>query len=164
MTVRTAPTTAVADGVAGGVAHDAAPAVGLDRYLIELTKVVFQSGMGRAVVEAKWDGLMEAFEGFDPSHVAELSPADVDALVGDARVIRNRRKIEATVANAGRLLDLDGGAGDGSGVRAWLRSFESEAARDRAVVDAFTFLGPGGVHQFLYGVAESVSMDCEVTT
>ena len=147
-----------------GVADDAAPTGGLDRYLVELTKVVFQSGMGRAVVDAKWDGFMEAFDGFDPAHVAGLSPSDVDALVGDTRVIRNRRKIEATIANAGRLLDLDGGAGDGSGVRSWLRSFESEAARDRAVVDAFTFLGPGGVHQFLYGVGESVSIDCEVTT
>lgn len=140
-----------------------APAPGLDHYLIELTKVVFQSGMGRAVVEAKWDGFMEAFDGFDPSHVAELTPSDVDALVVDARIIRNRRKIEATVTNAGRLIDLDG-AGDGTGVRDWLRSFDSEAERDRAVVDAFAFLGASGVHQFLYGVGEDVSSHCEVAT
>ena len=124
---------------------------GLDDYLAELTKVVFQSGMGRQVVEAKWDGFLDAFEQFDCAKVAALSPEDIDRLVADTRVIRNRRKIEATVHNAETLLELE----ESGGFTSWLRSHETEAERDKALRREFKFLGPSGIHQFLWAVGES---------
>lgn len=80
---------------------------GLADYLDVLTKAVFQSGISWEVVEAKWVGTREAFVGFDPEHVADLTPDEIDALVKDTRLIRNRAKIEATVQNAATMLDLD---------------------------------------------------------
>src|SRR5213592_870549 len=80
---------------------------GLSDYLEVLTKVVFQSGISWRVIEAKWPGFREAFAGFDPEQVAALTPADVDRLAGDTRIVRNRRKIEATIDNAVELLALD---------------------------------------------------------
>lgn len=80
---------------------------GLADYLDVLTRAVFQSGISWRVVEAKWPGTIEAFGGFDPERVANLTPADVDALATDTRLIRNRAKINATEQNAETMLALD---------------------------------------------------------
>jgi DNA-3-methyladenine glycosylase I len=74
----------------------------LGDYLEVLTKAVFQSGLSWRVIEAKWVGFGEAFSGFDPRTVADLRPADVDRLAGDTRIVRNRRKIQATVTTRPR--------------------------------------------------------------
>jgi DNA-3-methyladenine glycosylase I len=126
---------------------------GLADFLEVMTKAVFQSGISWRVVEAKWDGFREAFEGFDPLSVAGLDPPDVDRLVGDTRIIRNRRKIEATIQNARTMLDLDRKHG---GFRRYLRSHDGF---DQTVADLrkrFKFLGDVGSYYFLYVVGEDV--------
>jgi 3-methyladenine DNA glycosylase Tag len=60
-----------------------------------------------SVVEARWGGLTAAFERFDPVKVARFTPQRVDGLMQDARMVRNRRKIEATVDNAAQIVALD---------------------------------------------------------
>jgi DNA-3-methyladenine glycosylase I len=122
-------------------------------YLEVMSKAVFQSGMSWAVVEAKWDGFREAFEGFDPRKVRDFTPADVERLAGDARIIRNRRKIEATIDNAETMVALEERHG---GFDRYLRShdgFEETAADLRR---EFKFLGDLGAYYFLYVVGEEV--------
>jgi 3-methyladenine DNA glycosylase Tag len=75
-------------------------------YLEQLTKAVFIAGLNRKVVENKWPGFLEAFHGFDPRYVANLSPKQIEAIVENPAVIRNRSKIEATVENANVMLKL----------------------------------------------------------
>ncbi|MCH6555152.1 MAG: DNA-3-methyladenine glycosylase I, partial [Chloroflexi bacterium] len=82
-------------------------------YLEVMSKAVFQAGMSWKVVEAKWPGIRDAFRGFDAQAVAHLTPDDLDALTRDERVIRNRRKLEAVVSNAGRILELEAEHGTG---------------------------------------------------
>ncbi len=88
-------------------------------YLEVLTKAVFQSGMSWRVIEAKWDGFREAFAGFDPRKIAAFSPADADRLAEDTRIVRNRRKIEATIDNAVEMVAIEDEFG---GFRDYLRS------------------------------------------
>src|SRR5262249_8492290 len=76
-------------------------------YLDVLTKAVFQSGISWRVVEAKWRGTREAMFNFDPERLADLTRDEIDQLAKDQRLIRNRRKIEATAANAQTMLELD---------------------------------------------------------
>src|SRR3972149_3224089 len=76
-----------------------------------MSKAVFQTGISWKVVENKWPGIREAFRGFDPSAIVSLNPADLDAITADRRVIRNRRKIEATVENARAMLAMEGAHG-----------------------------------------------------
>ena len=126
---------------------------GLNDYLAVLTKAVFQSGISWRVIEAKWPGFQEAFFGFDPERIARLSPADVDALAADTRIVRNRRKIEATVVNARTMLDLNAEYGS---FRTYLRSqgdFESTVAD---LIKRFKFVGRMGAYYFLYVVGEEV--------
>jgi DNA-3-methyladenine glycosylase I len=126
---------------------------GLADYLEVLTKAVFQSGISWRVIEAKWDGFREAFARFDPETVAGFTPKDVDKLAADTRIVRNRRKIEATVDNAETLLELDR---EHKGFRRYLRSrgdFEATAAD---LVRRFKFLGDTGAYFFLYVMGEQV--------
>jgi 3-methyladenine DNA glycosylase Tag len=122
-------------------------------YLDVLSRAVFQSGMSWRVVEAKWPGTREALYGFDPERLADLTPDDVDRLAQDQRLIRNRRKIEATVANAQTMLDLDR---EYKGFKRYLGSFGDFEAVSTDLSKRFKFLGATGAYYFLHVVGEPV--------
>ncbi|MEZ0011802.1 DNA-3-methyladenine glycosylase I [Kitasatospora sp. GAS206B] len=69
-----------------------------------LTLGVFQAGLSWKVVFNKRDAFRQAFRGFDVAEVAAMTDVDVDHLVNDASIIRNRSKIEATISNAHAML------------------------------------------------------------
>jgi len=130
-------------------------------YLDVLTRAVFQSGMSWRVVEAKWNGFREAFAGFDPATVAAFTDDDVERLAADTRIIRNRRKIEATITNAQAMLALDDQPG---GFVGWLRSHDDFDATVAALRGEFRFLGDMGAYYFLYVVGEDVPTHEEWTS
>lgn len=80
-------------------------------YLERLTLEAFQSGLSWATILAKRPAFREVFAGFDADVVAGYGATEVERLMGDARIVRNRRKIEAAVQNARATVDLrdDGG-------------------------------------------------------
>ena len=61
---------------------------------------VFEVGLSWSIVFGKRDAFRKAFRGFDVAEVAAMTARDVDRLVQDASIIRNRAKIQATVDNA----------------------------------------------------------------
>ena len=71
-------------------------------------------------------GFREVFHGFDIARVAAMTPRDVDVLMLDTRIIRNRAKIEATISNAQATLEMAEGELD---TLVW--SFAPTAGRDR---------------------------------
>jgi len=71
-----------------------------DRFLAGMTKAIFSSGFSWEVVEQKWPGFEEAFDGFDPHRVAFYADKDVARLLKDSGIIRNGAKIQSTIANA----------------------------------------------------------------
>src|SRR5713226_4169809 len=78
-----------------------------ERGLFERTSLeAFQSGLSWRTILAKRDAFRAAFARFDPDEVARFGDADVARLLADAAIVRNRAKIEATVANAGATLRL----------------------------------------------------------
>ncbi len=66
----------------------------------------FQAGLSWLLILRKRAAFREAFAGFDPARIATFAPADVARLLADARIVRNRAKIEATIGNARALLAL----------------------------------------------------------
>ena len=88
-------------------------------FLGHLSRAVFEAGIWRAV-DAKWDGIREAFHGFDPARVAAMTPAEIAATENDPRVIRNKAKIQATVENAREVLAVLDSYGS---IRAYFASF-----------------------------------------
>ncbi|MDV7269380.1 DNA-3-methyladenine glycosylase I [Thioclava sp. A2] len=77
-----------------------------DRWLSAMAKCIFQAGFSWSVIEAKWPGFEEAFEGFDPARVARYGEVDLDRLLADARIVRNGAKVNAVLRNARMLVDL----------------------------------------------------------
>jgi DNA-3-methyladenine glycosylase I len=69
----------------------------------------FQSGLSWLIILRKRPGFRAAFAGFSIPAVAEFGPPDVERLLGDVGIVRNRAKIEATIANAAAVGDLPGG-------------------------------------------------------
>ena len=78
-----------------------------DRTQFEfVTLEAAQAGLSWAVILNKREGYRRAFAEFDPVKVAEFTPADVERLVADAGIVRNRLKIEAAINNARRFLEV----------------------------------------------------------
>lgn len=72
-----------------------------DRALFEkLSLEAFQSGLSWITILRRREGFRAAFSGFDIEAVAAYTERDVERLLADTGIIRNRAKIEATIANA----------------------------------------------------------------
>lgn len=79
-----------------------------DRELFErLSLEAFQSGLSWLTILRKREGFRRAFAGFEPATVAAFGDSDVQRLMADRTIVRNRAKVEATIRNARVVLDLD---------------------------------------------------------
>jgi 3-methyladenine DNA glycosylase Tag len=130
-----------------------APPKDLSGYLDALARVMFQTGISWRVVDAKWPGIREAFHGFDVQRVAKFREADIDRLMGDARVIRNRRKLEAIRENAREMLALDA---EYKGFKRYLDSLADFEATRKDLHKRFAFVGAAGSWYFLWMVGRKV--------
>ena len=125
----------------------------LNDYLEVMTKAVFQSGMSWKVVNSKWPGFQAGFQGFDVAAVAAMDESAIDTLAADTSIIRNRRKIVATVHNAQRLIELDE---EYDGIRNYLRSHGDFYAVLKDVRKQFKYMGDTGTYYWMYVLGEQV--------
>jgi len=89
-----------------------------DRRLFELLILEgAQAGLSWATILRKRSAYRAAFANFDPAKIAQFGAADVRRLMADAGIVRNRLKIEATIANARAALDVQREHGS---LAAWL--------------------------------------------
>lgn len=72
-----------------------------------VTLEAFQSGLSWLTILRKRENFRAAFDGFDVERIARYGDRDVERLMADAGIVRNRAKIDATVANARATTDLD---------------------------------------------------------
>lgn len=78
-----------------------------DRHQFEhLCLECFQAGLSWLTVLRKRENFRKAFHNFEPAKVARMTGRDVERLMGDAGIIRNRRKIEAVIHSAGLFLQI----------------------------------------------------------
>ncbi len=145
----------------------------------------FQSGLSWLVILRKRENFRSAFAGFDPEVVARYGERDVQRLLQDAGIVRNRAKIEATIANARATLDLRDGptplhelvwsfAPDPSTRTAPPRSWadvpattpESTALAKELKRNGFRFLGPTTIYAGMQacGLVNDHLRDCPART
>lgn len=124
-------------------------------YLEEITKSVFRSGFSWQVIENKWANFQKAFADFDIDAVAAFDDRDLERLLGDQGIVRNGRKIEATIANARRMQVLRDAHRSFHG---YLRSLDGldYAERSKELQKHFNHLGRTGTYTFLWCVDEPV--------
>jgi DNA-3-methyladenine glycosylase I len=129
-----------------------------------LTLGVFEVGLSWSVVFGKRDAFRTAFRDFDVAKVAAMTGPDVDRLVQDASIIRNRGKIQATVDNARAMLSAS------PSLAALARSYEvtreraprfadlpkttpqAEALTKQLKSQGYRFVGPTSVYAFMQNV------------
>lgn len=133
--------------------------VGDDRTLFEkLCLESFQSGLAWLTILRKRDAFRSAFHNFEPDQVAAMTPADVERLLGDAGIVRHRRKIESAINNAKCTLALQESQSLAGFVWAFeppnssplaAQTPESEALAEALKGQGFTWLGPTTVYAFM---------------
>ncbi|MEX0745799.1 MAG: DNA-3-methyladenine glycosylase I [Phycisphaeraceae bacterium] len=152
-----------------------------DRHLFEMLVLDgAQAGLSWRTILHKRDGYREAFAAFDPERVAEFTSRDVERLVANPAIVRNRRKIEASIQNARALLETREAAGsfdayiwqfvDGQPqVNNWqardqvpARSAASEAMSRDLRKRGFQFVGPTICYAFMQaaGMVNDHLVDC----
>jgi DNA-3-methyladenine glycosylase I len=126
---------------------------------------VFQVGLSWSIVFGKRDAFRKAFRSFDVAKVAAVTAREVDQLVQDASIIRNRAKIEATVDNARAMMSAE------PTLAALAKSYEitrkraprslAELPKSTAQAEAFAkqlksqwyrFVGPTSVYAFMQNI------------
>ena len=124
-------------------------------YLEQMTKAIFRSGFSWRVIRDKWPQFQRAFDGFDVDRVAAYDYPDLERLLSDPSIVRNGRKIEATVHNAQVIREL---VAEHGSFYDYLRTLDDldYPARRKELTDRFSHLGPTGVFVFLYTVDEPV--------
>ncbi|QCX28641.1 DNA-3-methyladenine glycosylase I [Nocardioides jishulii] len=123
------------------------------RWFERLTLEAFQSGLSWRTILAKRPAFRELFADFDADVVAAFTEADVERLMADARIVRNRRKVDATLVNARAVVALRSGEGleelllSHAPTREVVPQAETTSAESVALSKAlkargFTFVGP----------------------
>ena len=120
-----------------------------DSALFELLSLeLFQAGLSWLTILKKRDAFRRAFEGFEPATVAAYGEAERARLLADAGIVRNRLKVDATIHNAGVVLDLARRHGS---FAAWLDA-QGELSREewvRLFTRTFRFTGGEITNEFL---------------
>lgn len=121
-------------------------------YFEVMTRAVFQAGVRWRQIAERWDAYREAFAQFDPTAVAVYDDFDVERVLATPGILRVRRKVLATIANARALVEIERDAG----IAAYLRSFETYAMLAKALKKRFAFMGDLNVWYFLFRIGEPV--------
>src|SRR5712691_9327684 len=91
-----------------------------DRYLSQMQRRIFRAGLKHSLVDAKWPAFEEVFHGFEPRRVRAMSDEALEALLGNARLIRHWGKLKAVRDNAAALLEVSAEHGSfGAWLAAW---------------------------------------------
>jgi 3-methyladenine DNA glycosylase Tag len=88
------------------------------RYLSQMSLRVFRAGLKHELVDRKWPAFEEVWHGFDPARCAGTYDEDIEAMLGDRRLVRHLGKLRAVRANAVAILEVARERGDSFG--AWV--------------------------------------------
>ena len=130
-----------------------------------LTLGVFEVGLSWSTVFGKRDAFRKAFRGFAPAKVAAMTARDVERLMHDSAIIRNRAKIQATIDNARAMLSTSPSLAVLAKSYAIIRrraprsvadlpksTREAEAFAKRLKSQGYRFVGPTSVYAFMQNV------------
>jgi DNA-3-methyladenine glycosylase I len=152
-----------------------------DRHLFEmLTLEGAQAGLSWSTILHKREGYRRAFAGFDPAKVARFGAKDVERLLADPGIVRNRLKVESTVNNAARVLEVQRELGsldayfwsfvDGRPIVNDFRTLAelpAETDLSKAIAKdlkrrGFRFVGPTVIYAFMQsvGMVDDHTVDC----
>ena len=153
-----------------------------ERHLYEMLVLEgAQAGLSWSTILRKREGYRNAFAGFDADRVASFGNADLERLMADAGIVRNRLKVESAISNARAVLQVQEADGSLSGYlwkfvggspiqNAWSSTAEipAETAESKAMSRdlkkrGFRFVGPTVCYAFMQatGMVNDHTVDCD---
>jgi DNA-3-methyladenine glycosylase I len=128
-------------------------------YFERMSRALFTAGLSWEMVEKKWPNFRKAFAAFSPEKVAKMTEKDVKSLMGDAGIVRNERKIRATIHNAGEFGSLKKDFGSFKGYVASFGRDEDRLQKD--LQEKFKHVGGSTARTFLWSVGYKLTPTSE---
>jgi DNA-3-methyladenine glycosylase I len=125
-------------------------------YFENMCRVIFQAGLNWQVIDGKWATTKEAFVNFDVKKVACFTDEDVQRLLKDPGIVRNKSKIQAIVQNAQNFVALEKRYGSFQKYLDSLDNSGNYANATKDLVNKFKWLGLPSASLFLYTVGEKI--------
>ena len=127
-----------------------------NEYFENLCRVIFQTGLNWRVIDNKWATTRKAFKNFNINQVSRFGEADVQLLLKDTGIVRNKSKIEAIIYNARGFKAIEESFGS---FQAYLDKSDKSnnyASVVKDLTSKFKHLGPSSANLFLYTVGEKI--------
>ncbi len=125
-------------------------------YFENLCRIIFQTGLNWHVVDKKWENIKHAFCNFDIDSIADFNDHDIDRLLSDKRIIRNKYKIHAIITNAKIFKKITKNCGS---FKAYIDKMDKADNYQKVVAelaDTFERIGPTTASLFLFSVGEKI--------
>lgn len=125
-------------------------------YFENMCRVIFQAGLNWHVIDNKWPTTKKAFANFKISEVANFTNSDIERLMRDPGIIRNKGKIKAIIQNAQNFVAIEKQYGS---FQKYIDSLDKSHNYENVVkdlVNKFKWLGPPSANLFLYTVGEEI--------
>ncbi len=127
-----------------------------DAYFENMCRIIFQAGLNWSVIEKKWPTIRKAFANFAVDKVAAFNDADLERLMKDEGIVRNRGKLQAIILNARQFQEICKQYGSFQKYLDSLDKADNYANAAKELSSKFKWLGPSSASMFLYTVGENV--------
>ena len=127
-----------------------------DAYFENMSRIIFQAGLNWKVIDKKWPTTKKAFAEFNIEKVSRFTKADVDRLMKDEGIVRNRGKIAAIIQNAVQFNEIKKQCGS---FKKYIDSLDKTKNYSRVIKELtgrFKWLGESSAGTFLYTVGENI--------
>jgi DNA-3-methyladenine glycosylase I len=125
-------------------------------YFENMCRVIFQAGLNWHVIDNKWPTTKKAFANFNINEVANFTNTDIERLMRDTGIVRNKGKIKAIIQNAQNFTAIEKQYGS---FQKYLDSLDKSDNYENTVkdlVNKFKWLGQPSASLFLYTVGEQI--------
>jgi DNA-3-methyladenine glycosylase I len=129
-----------------------------EAYFENTCRVIFQAGLNWQVIDNKWPSIKKAFLNFKIGKIACFTEADVERLMQNTGIIRNRGKIQAIIQNAQNFKAIEKQYGSFQKYLDSIDKSNNYANVVKDLVNKFKWLGPPSASLFLYTVGEKINV------
>lgn len=127
-----------------------------DAYFENMCRIIFQAGLNWNVIEKKWSTIKKAFNNFSSDKVARFTDSDVERLMKDEGIVRNKGKISAIIQNAIQFMEIKKQYGSFQSYLDRLDKSNNYSIVVKELSTKFRWLGPSSASLFLYTIGEAI--------
>jgi 3-methyladenine DNA glycosylase Tag len=135
------------------------PPKGDAEYFERMSRALFTAGLSWSMVEKKWPNFRKAFVAFSPEKVSKMTEKDVKSLMANEGIVRNERKIRATIHNAGEIVKMKKEFGSLKGYVASFGKDETKLQDD--LQKKFQHVGASTARTFLWSIGYKLTPSAE---